>query len=754
MSSQPPKPTNSAPAQVLTATKQRRPQRSCDFCRHRKIRCDGPKKGSGDRCSTCVAFGSTCTYLQPAKKRGRKIITAEDLQKENCELKKENASLKAQLQSPSLCAVCCQALPSRSAEGDDTPSTSLDYDSTASDPKEPFGDDFATDNLTSRFSQVSIESMKITYLGPVSTFALADNVIAIKEKYMGPPSLTHSRRALFWDVFPWEKQTYDLRPCYVYPANDLITSLLDLYFTTIHPTIPVLHRPSFERSVAEGLHLTDTDFGGTLLSVLAVASRYSDDPRVFVDGITPLSSGWKFASQVRILPKLSPPTIHEVQMYCLLTFFFLGTSAPQVSMLYMGLGLRSLRQRGVHRKGPNDDPPPNAETELWKRAFWVFVTVERKLSLCMGRPAGLHADDYDPAPPLQVDDEYWDQGFTQPLGNPSQLSYFVYQLRLFEIYGDVLRRLHDPRKSKTPSLNGPAWERHTVSEFNAAMDEFLKSLPPHLRWDPENPPQGTFFDQSATLHISYNYIFLSIHRPYIKNKIVAGSLALCASAARAIIHTADIWLGNLQRIPLPSIINPVFISGIITVFNMLQNKRAGLPVDQNADLLQLATAMEILKFAESRLQPVGRLWELLRELWFLDGPTPLPLPLTYALPPNHDSQPSCVDCNTSTKAVPALTCPVPFLQNVPDEYQPSYGQSFDLRDETLSFEPNYSPALKPGMSIEQLLASNGEMLDDELMSMWMAAPVDIADIGPWNAYIENRNIYGGDASWSNGFRAP
>jgi hypothetical protein len=46
--------------------------------------------------------------------------------------------------------------------------------------------------------------------------------------------------------------------------------------------------------------------------------------------------------------------------------------------------------------------------------------------------------------------------------------------------------------------------------------------------------------------------------------------------------------------------NPVFISGIITVFNMLQNKRAGLPMDQNADLLQLATAMEILKFAESR----------------------------------------------------------------------------------------------------------------------------------------------------------
>jgi hypothetical protein len=52
----------------------------------------------------------------------------------------------------------------------------------------------------------------------------------------------------------------------------------------------------------------------------------------------------------------------------------------------------------------------------------------------------LTALSYDPAPPLQVDDEYWDQGFTQPLGKPSQLSYFVYQLRLFEVSITALAR--------------------------------------------------------------------------------------------------------------------------------------------------------------------------------------------------------------------------------------------------------------------------------------------------------------------------
>jgi hypothetical protein len=59
----------------------------------------------------------------------------------------------------------------------------------------------------------------------------------------------------------------------VYPPSDLVASLLELYFTNVHPTFPVLHRPSFERSVAEGLHLKDMQFGAALLAVLGVASR-------------------------------------------------------------------------------------------------------------------------------------------------------------------------------------------------------------------------------------------------------------------------------------------------------------------------------------------------------------------------------------------------------------------------------------------------------------------------------------------------
>ncbi|KAJ7164550.1 hypothetical protein C8R43DRAFT_878849 [Mycena crocata] len=98
----------------------------------------------------------------------------------------------------------------------------------------------------------------------------------------------------------WEKAIYEERPhSFVCPDSDLqylISALLELYFVNIHPILPVLHRSSFERSVAKGLHLTDISFGAALLAVLGFGSRYSDDPRVFVDGRSTLSSGWPFVS--------------------------------------------------------------------------------------------------------------------------------------------------------------------------------------------------------------------------------------------------------------------------------------------------------------------------------------------------------------------------------------------------------------------------------------------------------------------------
>ncbi|KAJ7254317.1 fungal-specific transcription factor domain-containing protein, partial [Mycena haematopus] len=632
--------------------RQRRPQRSCDICRQRKVRCDGPNMPDSC-CSSCLAFGTPCTYMNPYRKRGPKNLLVE-------ELKKENASLKAKLRKLSVCSLCSQPLQSQ-PQGDGATSMfnhgspESDNTSTCVEVEPVDGQDFTADELASRFESFSLESMKIKYYGAASVFALANSAIAAKDKSLGPPLLRHSRRSLFWDVLPWEKEIYTQKPHYVYPDNDLIDSLLQHYFNNIQPFCPILHRPSFERAVAEGLHLTNAEFGGTLLAVLAIASRYSNDPRVFVDGnpSLSLSAGWNFASQICIVRRLFEPTIYEVQMYCILSFYSLSLSEPQISWLYLGLGIRYLQHRGEHRR-KLEGRKWGHQDELWKRAFWSFVVLDRFLGAFLGRPMALHPEEYDVEPPLDVDDEYWDldQGFSQPPGKPSQLSYFIHNIRVYEIMGDVMRRLYGSKKSKLlMGWDGPDWEPRTVAELDSAVNNVLDSIPPHLQWNPEHPPRGTFFDQAAALHIACNYVRIAIHRQYIQKAAVlaAPSLSICASAARAIIHTADSWLRKRQRIPPPDFPNPVFVSGIVLVLNMLATKRAGIPLDpKSKDLLLVATAMEILKFAEVRLQPVGRLWELLQEIWSLDGSLPL------AYPPNSEQQ------HHSSKAGPsASTEPVP-----------------------------------------------------------------------------------------------
>lgn len=99
-------------------------------------------------------------------------------------------------------------------------------------------------------------------------------------------------------------------------------ALVDLYFVHLNPLAPLLHRPTFEKQVIQGLHLRDPSFGAVYLLVCAAASRYSDDPRVFLDTVegraSEHSAGWKYFQQVQMVRRtlLGPPCLEDLQTYC------------------------------------------------------------------------------------------------------------------------------------------------------------------------------------------------------------------------------------------------------------------------------------------------------------------------------------------------------------------------------------------------------------------------------------------------------
>ena len=109
-----------------------------------------------------------------------------------------------------------------------------------------------------------------------------------------------------------ERRTYD------FPPEDLLAELVDLFFDHINILVPLLHRPTFEKSLAEGLHHRDEGFGGVLMLVCANASRYSHDPRVLLEGTESWhSSGFKWFAQVQMVRKslLTAPCLYDLQMY-------------------------------------------------------------------------------------------------------------------------------------------------------------------------------------------------------------------------------------------------------------------------------------------------------------------------------------------------------------------------------------------------------------------------------------------------------
>lgn len=110
---------------------------------------------------------------------------------------------------------------------------------------------------------------------------------------------------------------------YTFPDEDLMDALTKLYFENVNVFLPLLHRPRFERSIQEKLHLRDEGFATTLLLVCAVGSRWSNDPRVFLDGGMPNSCGWEWFAQVHVPRRslLDPPTVYDLQYYSVRTLF-------------------------------------------------------------------------------------------------------------------------------------------------------------------------------------------------------------------------------------------------------------------------------------------------------------------------------------------------------------------------------------------------------------------------------------------------
>ncbi|KAJ7115968.1 fungal-specific transcription factor domain-containing protein [Mycena epipterygia] len=598
-------------------SKKRRIQRACDVCRRKKIRCDGAQMPAGNRCSNCITYGFECSYVEPAKKRGPPKGYVESI-----EIRVEKLERLLQTLLP-------EADLARELAGSSI--TRLQNQPIVDD------DERAQLSLLENLQRLSLNS-DTRFFGRSSGAMLLQTALNVK---LDAEPQDASRHTEFWANKPSPEPIQP--PQYNFPPPDLAASLVDLYFTHVNLLLPVLHRPTFTCDLAAGLHLTNDGFAATFLLVCAIGARFSSDPRVLLDGSDSLHScGWRWFEQLQLMRDIfgPPPCLYDLQFSALSVIFLHGTSAPQASWTLVSIGIRMGQDVGAHRRKESTHQW-TMEDELWKRAFWVLVFLDRMLSAHYGRPCAIQDEDFDLDFPIDCDDEYWEppdpaQAFHQPKGKPSRISAFIAYLRLCQVLSFTLRTIYSINKSKVllglSKGSSTDWDRRIIVELDSAMDKWMDELPDHLRWNPtqEHPE---FFEQSVALHCSYYHLQIIIHRAYIPSPKKMGhltlqafpSMAVCLNAARSCIHVIDIHRQRTGDKPLPLSQTAVFSAGLVLLLNIWGGKRSGLGLstDFSQDMAEVHRCMQILRGCEMRWQSAGKLWDILSELASV-GQLPLP----------------------------------------------------------------------------------------------------------------------------------
>ncbi|PBK73286.1 hypothetical protein ARMSODRAFT_930326 [Armillaria solidipes] len=606
--------------------KRRRKQKACDSCRHKKVKCDGmlmPDK----RCSNCITFELDCAYIDGNQNEYSETYV-KDLERKVQNMEK----------------LLLQLLP----DGD--------FDSRFTRTKRPKDSDDITTEIEEKYLQdpdrAFLEQLvewhkDLTqghrFFGKSSSAQLAGTAINLKHEYSGktysPVPFMRWKRPEFWDSKPPDHQDHVM---YTFPEDDLLRSLINLYFERVNILLPLLHRPTFENSISEKLHLQDQKFADVVIFVCAVASRYSDDPRVLFEGEhSAQSSGWKWVHQVVSTYRLSirPSTLYDLQFVCLLSQFMLGSSAPYLCWTLVGIGLRVAQDAGVHQRRGRDSPN-TVEGELWKRAFWCLLFIDRVASSHMGRPCALLEEEIDVELPVECDDQYWihanpEEAFKQPAGQPSDISYFNTSLRLSHLLQYCLRTLYLMEKSKKSfGFLRRDWDRQVAAELDASLDSWFDSIPEHLRWDP-NQENSTRFNQSASLYILYFQLRILIHRPFIASSkkltpFHIYSLHMCTNAARSCSRVIDTHRIRGHMCPMSGF--GAFTAGLVLLFNIWYRKRFDHSFDASHDIDLVHKCMKALEDLSTRGHIGGSSWSILYEIASVGD-----LPVPDSIPPSVDT---------------------------------------------------------------------------------------------------------------------
>ncbi|KAI0321497.1 fungal-specific transcription factor domain-containing protein, partial [Amylostereum chailletii] len=535
----------------------------------------------------------------------------------------------------------------------------------ASGAGESSGDD---DALTGEVGQLSInEERELRYHGKASGLHL----LGVKDRVDGrnEGGIWRFPKARVWPPLPNSQVPLDedMELPVTLPDNETQKQLLDLYFTYVHPALPVVMKQAFMDDFRTG-HVgtpppesepsspsSSSPLGRRrsfispllLLVVFSLAARYTpprggSSPPPTEGAMWPAGDAYFNCAKMLLNRTYAAPRPSTCQALLLMGYREIGIGAMAQAWIYVGMAVRMAQDLGIHKSADRWMHVGSllfsrAELQERRRIWSACVIMDKYVSSYIGRPVCIYERDFDTELP-SVDEveerEEWQStpSSQQFVYDPDEkdpprplvavpgriLSCFNASATLSVIHSRIIQSIYAVRASaRLPE----------ATRLEESLNKWYLDLPEHLRFDPATAKGGAIPPPHVlTLHTAYWCIVLLLHRPFMGSGLDARPRSanangreepdatssaqknydLCVQAANRITSIVAAYQDHycIRRAP-------VFLSYYLFTAGIMHVNTLNVYPDDPQARKGLTTCLDVLKLMETVWPSAGRAWELL-----------------------------------------------------------------------------------------------------------------------------------------------
>jgi hypothetical protein len=304
-------------------------------------------------------------------------------------------------------------------------------------------------------------------------------------------------------------------------TDSMIETYVEVYFSTVQTTFPVLDKPTFLAQLARfGTSPDSTMYSWKALlnAVLASGCRaaLSDEtPKAFQEST---QRAWRYFQRAlsyesRIFH--GSTDLLAAQAYAVMTVFAQGLSSPQkLEYTLCSTASRLAQSLGLHCYTPAERGLSEREREERDRVFWVIFCLDKTIALRCGRPAIIHEDEISCPFPREVRINYKRSDDENTANKAQPLDFFLCFTKLARICGGIAHELYSAVALNLSSIQLQergsrllerlaSWRRMIPEEIEPGRSIGLRCRTLHLSTA-----------QVVVLHYSYYYALCAVYRRF------------------------------------------------------------------------------------------------------------------------------------------------------------------------------------------------------------------------------------------------